>query len=227
LGAFLEEAATRLSDTLDTDRLLDLAAPLPPAKPSRGMSPPAQVIALAQDEAFAFAYPHLLQDWREAGAELSLFSPLADDAVPKADLVILPGGYPELHAGRIAGALSFMKSLKKAAQDTNIYGECGGYMVLGDALTDADGNTHNMAGLLSLETSFADRKLHLGYRDLTPNGGVFHGPLKAHEFHYATTLRAEGQPLFTAHDAEGTLLPPMGLIRDRVSGSFAHVIDTA
>jgi cobyrinic acid a,c-diamide synthase len=84
-----------------------------------------------------------------------------------------------------------------------------------------------MAGLLPLETSFAIRKLHLGYRELTPRGGPFSGPLKAHEFHYATTIRANGEPMFDATDAEGTPLPPMGLRQGRVCGSFAHVIDIA
>ena len=98
-------------------------------------------------------------------------------------------------------------------------------MVLGEGLVDAEGARHEMAGLLPLATSFQTRRLHLGYRDLTPLGGVFRGPLKGHEFHYATTLRAEGAPLFAARDAEGTALPDMGLRKGRVAGSFAHVID--
>ena len=100
-------------------------------------------------------------------------------------------------------------------------------MVLGEGLIDADGERHAMAGLLPLETSFETRKLHLGYRDLTPLGGVFESALKGHEFHYATTLRADGAPLFSARDAEGNTLPDMGLRHQRVSGSFAHVIDRA
>jgi len=187
--------------------------------------PPAQRIAVAQDSAFAFAYPHLLQDWANAGAEISTFSPLANEAAPDTDLVYLPGGYPELHAGRLAANTTFFDSLRttKAA----IYGECGGYMTLGDALTDADGVTHRMAGLLSLHTSFAERKLHLGYRNLhTPNGWLFEGCYKGHEFHYATTVSAKGTPLFEATDAADTDLEPMGLIDGRVSGSFAHLIES-
>ena len=94
-------------------------------------------------------------------------------------------------------------------------------------LTDTDGTVHKMAGLLPLDTSFATRKLHLGYRQLTPLRGPFTTPLMAHEFHYATTLRADGDPLFAAQDAEGNALPDMGLVRGQVSGSFAHVIDKA
>ena len=100
-------------------------------------------------------------------------------------------------------------------------------MVLGEFLTDADGKSHAMAGLLPLETSFAERRLHLGYRHLTPLGGPFHGLHLGHEFHYATTLRAEGDPLFRATDAEGNALPPMGLWHGAVSGSFAHIVAPA
>ncbi len=230
LAAFLDRAADALEASVDLDALAALAAPLPAPAGAPRLPPPAQRIALAEDDAFAFAYPHLLADWRDAGAEILRFSPLADAPVPAADLVILPGGYPELHAGRIAAASTFLESLKIAVLTTDIYGECGGYMVLGEGLTDADGHSHAMAGLLPLETSFADRRLHLGYRHLAARGGPFAGiagRLTAHEFHYATTLRAEGPPLYDATDAEGTALPPMGLRAGRVSGSFAHVIDAA
>lgn len=227
LDAFLDRTADALAGTLDRDALLALAAPLPDTAQPAPLDPPAQVIAIARDAAFAFAYPHMLNDWRAKGAELRFFSPLADEPVPEAGFVFLPGGYPELHAGRIAAAARFLESLKSAAQVTDIYGECGGYMVLGDGLVDAGGGRHAMAGLLGVETSFETRRLHLGYRTLIPLGGPFHGPLAGHEFHYATTLSETGQPLFRATDAEGTALPDMGLRRGRVAGSFAHVIDRA
>jgi cobyrinic acid a,c-diamide synthase len=169
----------------------------------------------------------MLDDWRDQGAEISLFSALADDPVPTADFVFLPGGYPELHAGILAANQTFMKSLRFAAQTSDIYGECGGYMTLGEGLIDVDGTRHQMAGLLQLETSFAARKLHLGYRNIIATDGPIRGVWKAHEFHYATTIRAEGTQLFTAQDATGTPLPDMGLINGRVQGSFAHIIDAA
>lgn len=225
LEAFLNHAADALAMTLDIDGLLSLASSLPAALKAPRMAPPAQTIAIARDRAFAFTYPHLLDDWRAAGAELKFFSPLADDPVPDAGFIYLPGGYPELHAGQLAAANKFMSSLRNAAQIIDVYGECGGYMVLGDGLIDADGTRHAMAGLLGLETSFATRRLHLGYRQLTPLGGPFSGQLAAHEFHYATTLRAQGAPLYAATDAEGNTLPDMGLSQGRVHGSFAHVID--
>ena len=107
-----------------------------------------QRIAVARDRAFDFAYPLVLEGWRRAGAEVSMFSPLADEAPSAAaDAVYLPGGYPELHAGRIAGARRFMSGLRAAAaRDAAVYAECGGYMVLGESLTDAQGKLHAMAG---------------------------------------------------------------------------------
>ncbi|EAQ01217.1 cobyrinic acid a,c-diamide synthase [Pseudooceanicola batsensis HTCC2597] len=233
LDAFLDRAAEALAagvpgeEPTDLSALLELAAPLPAPKHAPRIAPPGQRIAVARDRAFAFAYPHLLADWRAAGAEILPFSPLADEPVPDADFLYLPGGYPELHAGRIAAAGRFLTTLRTHAATRPVHGECGGYMVLGETLTDADGTRHAMAGLLALETSFAERRLHLGYRTVRADEGPLAGRWRAHEFHYATTLRAEGEPLFQATDAEGARLPPMGLRRGPVSGSFAHIIDRA
>ncbi len=233
LQAYLDRAADAVEAATDIAALADLASPLPGPLPgpapesSPSIAPPAQRIAIARDQAFAFAYPHLLADWRAAGAEIAFFSPLADQPPPPCDLVFLPGGYPELHAERLAAARRFRDGMQRAAGRARIYAECGGYMVLGRALTDAAGKTHEMLGLLALETSFAQRRLHLGYRRLNALGGPFSGALNGHEFHYATTLRAEGAPLFRAADAQGAPLPDMGLRAGSVSGSFAHVIDAA
>ncbi len=225
LDTFIEGAADLIETHLDLEALRDAMkrAPSRPATKTHRIPPPGQVIAIASDAAFAFAYPHILSDWRDSGAEIRPFSPLANDPVPTAEMVILPGGYPELQAGKLASNALFMESLRSSK--ALIYGECGGYMVLGDTLTDAEGTTHRMAGHLRLRTSFAERRLHLGYRRLSARAGPFQGRFSAHEFHYATTLSAEGTPLFEATDAEGHALSAMGLINGRISGSFAHLID--
>lgn len=225
LEIYLNTAADIVTANIDLDQIKALMSPVTPARASSGMAPPAQSIAIAQDAAFAFSYPHILQDWRDAGASLTFFSPLANEAAPDTDFIYLPGGYPELYAGQLAANHDFLESLR--ASNAIIYGECGGYMALGETLTDADGTTHQMAGLLPLETSFATRKLHLGYRHLTASSGVLKGAWKGHEFHYATTINTNGTPLFEATDAEGTPLPAMGLIHGNASGSFAHIIDRA
>lgn len=222
LDGLLDHFADLAQTHVDLERLSQLGQQVHGDIPTQ--SPPGQRIAVAQDIAFAFAYPHIISGWRTAGANVQTFSPLADDPVPDADFVFLPGGYPELHAARLAANTTFLKSLANAAQSSDIYGECGGYMSLGDGLIDADGTRHQMAGLLRLETSFAQRKRHLGYRKLTTQHAPLAGSWRGHEFHYATTLSANGPALFTATDAEGTALQPMGLRQGRVCGSFAHLI---
>ncbi len=228
LEAFVEAAAARVSDPAVLDRVMELAAPLTVQPGHAALPPLGQSIAVARDEAFAFAYPHLLDGWRGQGAALSFFSPLADQVPDRqAQSVFLPGGYPELHAGRLAANTHFLSGLR--SHSGLVYGECGGFMVLGESLTDAEGRSHAMAGLLPLATSFASRKLHLGYRRLSPlPGAPWVKPLTAHEFHYST-LVAEGaaERLFEAEDAAGVALPPMGLRRGRVMGSYAHVIAEA
>lgn len=223
LEPFLDSAADVIEKSIDLDALLAISARLKPPKttPTVALCQNTKRIAIAQDVAFAFTYKHKLDDWTRAGATLLPFSPLANEPVPDADLIYLPGGYPELHAAKLAAAETFLNSLRNAAKDVEIYGECGGYMMLGETIIDAEGQAHKMAGLLQLETSFANRKLHLGYRNLRNQSGRY----KGHEFHYASTLRAVGPPLFEASDAEGKALAPMGLVQGNVSGSFAHIID--
>ena len=224
LESYLNTAATLMHDNIDIAALMALKGNLPNA-PHKRMPPPAQRIAVAQDAAFAFSYPHMLHDWQAAGATITTFSPLENDPAPDADLIYLPGGYPELHAGKLASNATFLTSLRKTK--AQIYGECGGYMTLGEVLTDADGICHQMAGLLPLHTSFASRKLHLGYRHLHATTGPFTGQWTGHEFHYATTTHVRGKPLFQAQDATGADLSAMGLVSENVSGSFAHIIDKA
>jgi cobyrinic acid a,c-diamide synthase len=230
LEAFLERAGTLYARQIDLNRLNDLAAPVAATEAAAENLPVplGQRISIARDVAFAFSYPHMLEFWQREGAELHFFSPLADEApAPDADAVFLPGGYPELHAGKLAAADTFRTGILTAAgTGALIYGECGGYMTLGTGLVDAEGSRHEMLGLLPLETSFQTRKRHLGYRKITPLGGLpWQGPLTAHEFHYASIV-SEGSAtrLFSAEDAEGTELEHMGLRAGSVMGSFAHVI---
>ncbi|EPX79790.1 cobyrinate a,c-diamide synthase [Salipiger mucosus] len=191
--------------------------------------PPAQRIALAQDAAFSFAYPHLVEGWRAAGAEILPFSPLADEAPdPSADLVWLPGGYPELHAGRLAAAGQFRAGLRRHAQTRPVHGECGGYMALGAALIDKEGVRHPMAGLLGLVTSYEIRNFHLGYRRAVLSapmpGHAAGAALRGHEFHYSTILEQPDAPLAEVADADGNAVPETGSRRGLVSGTFFHLI---
>jgi cobyrinic acid a,c-diamide synthase len=194
------------------------------------VQPPGQTIAVAQDAAFSFLYPHLLEGWRAAGADLRFFSPLADEGPDDdCDACWLPGGYPELHAGRLAGSSRYLDRLRSFALTRPVHGECGGYMVLGVSLTDASGVTHPMAGLLSVSTSFARRTLHLGYRNarLIENGclGRAGTRFRGHEFHYAS-IGTPGQdaPFALVSDVHGAEPVATGSRRGMVSGTFFHVI---
>jgi len=236
LIAFLDDAAALAEANIDLAALTTLARPglgEADSSPAVPLTPPGQRIAVASDVAFAFAYPAVLAGWRAAGAEVRPFSPLADQTPdPAADAIYLPGGYPELHAGLLAANTGFLDGLRTAAhRGVAVYGECGGYMVLGRGLEDADGARHAMAGLLPVETSFATRRLHLGYRAVTalaptplgPAGTTFRG----HEFHYARVLAEDGGPgdaLFSARDARGRDLGPVGRRAGTVAGSFVHLI---
>jgi cobyrinic acid a,c-diamide synthase len=233
LAALIGRLAAMANRHIDLNALLVAAEPLAPVDLSNrtpALPPPGQRVALASDRAFTFVYPHLVRAWRAAGAEILPFSPLADEAPPeRADSCWLPGGYPELHADALAAAGCFKEGLRRFAETRPVHGECGGYMALGESLEDAAGKQHVMAGLLGHSTSFAKRKLHLGYRTarllsdgvLGPNGAVVRG----HEFHYASLASAGDDESFAElSDAEGRALGKSGGKRGRVTGTFFHAI---
>ncbi len=231
IEAFLEHAADRIAADIDVDAVLAAARPLSESRIKEvgfSMPPLGQRIAVAHDDAFVFTYRHLLIDWKRQGVEIQFFSPLADEPPPvDCDSVYLPGGYPELHAYGLAAARQFRHGMAMAADHGKfIYGECGGFMVLGQTLEDKNRRRHRMLELLSHSSSFAKPTLHLGYRRLqAPSGSRLSGTYMGHEFHYAALENGETcNPLFTARDADGKDLPGMGETRGSVSGSFAHLI---
>ena len=233
LDARLDAIADVVEAHVDCGRVLELASAFNLAAPAPGavaLRPPGQRIALARDEAFSFIYPHLVAGWRAAGAEIVAFSPLADEP-PAADCDVcwLPGGYPELHAGKLAAAEGFREGLRRFAETKPAHGECGGYMALGRSLVDASGVSHRMAGLLGVGTSFAKRRMTLGYRQARLSAdcalGTAGAALRGHEFHYATiVLAGDDDPFALVADAYGTVPSPAGSRRGRVTGSFFHVI---
>jgi cobyrinic acid a,c-diamide synthase len=236
LEPFLDTAGMFVREHLDLAELQGVArqSRLPSTATPVSLPPPGQRIAVARDQAFRFCYSAVLDGWRAAGAEVIPFSPLADESPDAAaDAVYLPGGYPELHAGQLAGNAGFLGGLRLlAAKGAAVYGECGGYMVLGSGMIDADGVRHAMAGLLPVTTSFADRRLQLGYRRLeslnaSPLGRAG-SRFTGHEFHYAT-IREEGpgDALFSVLDSRNDPLSPAGRVSGNIAGSFIHLIDSA
>ncbi|MDK4723044.1 cobyrinate a,c-diamide synthase [Rhizobium sp. CNPSo 3968] len=234
LEQFIEAAAEVVSKACDFDLLLRAAhqhlVRTSAANIARLM-PFGQRIAVARDIAFAFCYEHMLLGWKQRGAEISFFSPLADEAPSAdADAIYLPGGYPELHAPKLAAAQHFRDGVKTAAsRGVRIYGECGGYMVLGEGLVDAAGARHEMLSLLPVVTSYEKRQRHLGYRRVVPlAGSFFDKPMTAHEFHYSTIVsEGEADRLFAVRDALNNDLGAAGLQRGNVAGSYMHLIDLA
>jgi cobyrinic acid a,c-diamide synthase len=231
LRSRLDRLADMAERYLDLEAVIACARPVATATPGAvcALPPPGQCIALASDAAFTFVYAHLLAGWRKAGAEIAPFSPLADEPPPEScDVCWLPGGYPELHAGALAAAQRFQQGLARFAHTRPVHGECGGYMVLGTALTDAGGVRHAMMGLLGLETTFAQRRMHLGYRlaELTgPMPGHQAGHrLRGHEFHYSTIVTQPDAPLAVVRDATGAIITETGSRRGRVTGTFFHLI---
>lgn len=226
----IDAIADLMAEHCDLNAICELAVPTVAAPmPAPTLRPPGQRIAVARDAAFAFLYPHMLDGWRRAGAEIIFFSPLADEP-PSGDCTAcwLPGGYPELHAARLAASDRFKHGLRRFAETRPVHGECGGYMVLGRTLEDAEGRTHAMAGLLPVATSFARRRRHLGYRRATwrrdtafAKAGETH---LGHEYHYATIVADDGAPLADMADGGNEPLPAAGHQQGNVSGTFFHLI---
>lgn len=234
LQALIADAARLMREGVDLDALVAAANSTATPSSTPRITPPGQRIALARDAAFSFLYPHLLQGWRAAGAEVLPFSPLADQAPdPSADTCWLPGGYPELHGATLAQAERFRTGLKAFGETKPVHGECGGYMAMGEALIDKDGIRHQMAGLLGLVTSYEKRKMHLGYRLATLRQAIPGHPagsaLRGHEFHYSTILSQPDAPLADVTDANGETVPETGSTRLQPggglsTGTFFHLI---
>ena len=234
LQALIADAARLMREGVDLDALVAAANSTATPSSTPRITPPGQRIALARDAAFSFLYPHLLQGWRAAGAEVLPFSPLADQAPdPSADTCWLPGGYPELHGATLAQAERFRTGLKAFGETKPVHGECGGYMAMGEALIDKDGIRHPMAGLLGLVTSYEKRKMHLGYRLATLRQAIPGHPagsaLRGHEFHYSTILSQPDVPLADVTDANGETVPETGSTRLQPggglsTGTFFHLI---
>ena len=234
LNKAIGDYASFIAENVDINRIIELGEAKTISNPLSGASapPPGQHIALARDEAFSFTYPHLLSHWREQGAQISHFSPLANEPPNSdADVIWLAGGYPELHAGRLASADKCFAAIRSHAKTRPVHGECGGYMVLGKSLIDKNGTAHKMLGLLGLVTSYEKRKFHLGYRKATAicNTKLFtkNSSWRGHEFHYSQILSQPDDPLFTVVDASGDAVQETGSVRGHVTGTFFHLIAKA
>ena len=186
--ALLADAA---EEHIDWPRLLALCEKEPPALPVQPETPPARVrIAVAQDEAFCFTYAETLEAFRDAGAEVVFFSPLRDTALPEnIGGLYLPGGYPELHARELSENTSLLREIKRKIEfGLPTVAECGGFLYLGQSLTDAEGQSWPMAGVLPGEAKDAGRLVRFGYAALSADSDsmLFRAgeSFPVHEFHH-------------------------------------------
>lgn len=141
-----------------------------------------QRIAIARDAAFAFLYHANLDTLRAMGAELCFFSPITDSALPQADALYLPGGYPELHLPALAANTQMHDSIRAHhAAGKPLLAECGGMLYLSEALHDVDGERTELVGLLPGEAYMQKRLGNLGLHKLDLNGAE----LRGHSFHYS------------------------------------------
>jgi cobyrinic acid a,c-diamide synthase len=139
-----------------------------------------KVIAVAKDEAFSFIYQANLLILAELGAEVKFFSPLHDDEIPLADALWLPGGYPELHAKKLADNFSMLKSMKEFSDaEKPILAECGGFLYCLEDLTDLNDDTHAMANILAGQGAMKGKRGCQGMQTaIFPEGEV-----RAHAHH--------------------------------------------
>ena len=223
--ALLADAA---EEHIDWPRLLALCEKEPPALPVQPETPPARVrIAVAQDEAFCFTYAETLEAFRDAGAEVVFFSPLRDTALPEnIGGLYLPGGYPELHARELSENTSLLREIKqKIESGLPTAAECGGFLYLGQSLTDAEGQSWPMAGVLPGEAKDAGRLVRFGYAALSADSDsmLFRAgeSFPIHEFHHWDST-ANGTAL-AAKKPVGGAEWRCGFVNEHFYAGFPHL----
>ena len=220
--------ADAVEEHIDWPRLLALCEKEPPALPVQPETPPARVrIAVAQDEAFCFTYAETLEAFRDAGAEVVFFSPLRDTALPEnIGGLYLPGGYPELHARELSKNTSLLREIKqKIESGLPTAAECGGFLYLGQSLTDAEGQSWPMAGVLPGEAKDAGRLVRFGYAALSADSDslLFRAgeSFPIHEFHHWDST-ANGTAL-AAKKPVGGAAWRCGFIDEHFYAGFPHL----
>ena len=223
--ALLADAA---EEHIDWPRLLALCEKEPPALPVQPETPPARVrIAVAQDEAFCFTYAETLEAFRDAGAEVVFFSPLRDTALPEnIGGLYLPGGYPELHARELSENTSLLREIKRKIESgLPTAAECGGFLYLGQSLTDAEGQSWPMVGVLPGEAKDAGRLVRFGYAALSADSDsmLFRAgeSFPIHEFHHWDST-ANGTAL-AAKKPVGGAAWRCGSVNEHFYAGFPHL----
>ncbi|MFB6224234.1 MAG: cobyrinic acid a,c-diamide synthase [Haloarcula sp.] len=223
-----QSALSAAAETVRVDQLVETAR-VPPRSdsPAERLSDSTDCrVAVAQDSAFCFSYPSVLDHLRTA-ATVEPFSPVAGDSLPDADAIYLPGGYPELHAEALATGDTLDEIARRAADGVPIYGECGGLMALSESLTTTDGETYEMAGVLPAEIEMRERYQALDHVELTARSDTITGAhgdsLRGHEFHYsAADLGSDATFAFDVDRGDGIDGDHDGLTEYRTLGTYCH-----
>ncbi|MBR2179751.1 MAG: cobyrinate a,c-diamide synthase [Selenomonadaceae bacterium] len=185
-------------------------------------------IAVAKDAAFNFYYPESLRVLERLGAEIVTFSPLNDESMPKADGLIIGGGFPEMFAAQLEANISMRESIKEIAQSgLPIFAECGGYMYLMNELIDFEGKVHKMAGIIDNSAKMNDKLQMVGYVEaellndciLGKAGDIFH----AHEFHFSNEVNINGQNAFNCVRIRNNSNYHAGFVSDNIVASYLHI----
>ncbi|MBD5445427.1 MAG: cobyrinate a,c-diamide synthase [Lachnospiraceae bacterium] len=147
------------------------------------------VIAVARDEAFCFYYEDNIRMLEEYGAEIKYFSPLRDEKLPDVcHALLLGGGYPELYAERLSENIKMRIAVKNAVENgMPVVAECGGFMYLHSSMTDKEGKSYDMAGVIPESCFYTGKLVRFGYVELREKKSCFlpEGErIKGHEFHY-------------------------------------------
>ena len=221
------EALEDASDHVDVDRLLDLAREPPRPDPDPERPPTGATVAVADDAAFCFSYPAVRERLHER-ADVVAFSPVAGDPVPDCDGVYLPGGYPELHGAELEAGGTLAELGSRAADGRPVLGECGGLMALCRSLTDTDGETHEMAGVLPADVEMRERYQALDHVELVAREDALTAAagetLRGHEFHYSSAdVDADATFAFDVERGDGIADGKDGLVEHRTLGTYAHV----
>ena len=220
----LSDAAQQTIDWPLLHTLFD--RPAPAAVPCT-VPPPRVRLAVARDAAFCFTYAETLEAFRDAGAEVVFFSPLRDTALPEnIGGLYLPGGYPELHARELSGNTSLLREIKqKIESGLPTAAECGGFLYLGQSLTDAEGQSWPMAGVLPGEAKDAGRLVRFGYATLSADSDslLFRAgeSVPIHEFHHWDST-ANGTAL-AAKKPVGGAEWRCGFVNEHFYAGFPHL----
>lgn len=230
-----QRLAQQVEAFIDIDRLLALSAcASPPVGEPPQLPDPALAqgltLALAEDEAFNFYYPDNLDLLEQAGVRIQRFSPLHDQRLPDCQMIYLGGGYPEVHAARLAANVDMHSALQRAhRQKIPLYAECGGLMYLGNGLTDSAGVRHRMSGVLPGESHMGTRLTRFGYCQwqartdtlLAARGEMLLG----HEFHYSDFTTALTPAFDCAKWRDGVAVQRWqgGYQLEQTQASYLHV----